>query len=185
MLLRIAAFISAFVLVAFVVVLMNQTLQLVQVASEASPILGKLVFYGLLALYTTLLLVPLILYLRLPKQLTPPTSIESSGFPRYLAALRKRLSKNSRLREHPLTTQQHIEAAIAVLDKEVNVVVRSAASSIFLTTAVCQSGRLDMLVVLSVQTKLIWKIAHIYFIFIKSSILRTAKSAEIQTPSTN
>ena len=70
MLLRIAAFISAFVLVAFVVVLMNQTLQLVQVASEASPILGKLVFYGLLALYTTLLLVPLILYLRLPKQLT-------------------------------------------------------------------------------------------------------------------
>jgi hypothetical protein len=87
MLLRIAAFISAFVLVAFVVVLMNRTLQLVQVASEASPILGKLVFYGLLALYTTLLLVPLILYLRLPKQLTPPTSIESSGFPRYLARL--------------------------------------------------------------------------------------------------
>ena len=42
-----------------------------------------------------------------------------------------------------------------------------------------------MLVVLSVQTKLIWKIAHIYFIFIKSSILRTAKSAEIQTTSTN
>ena len=148
------ALVSAFVVCAFVVVLTNQTIQLVQVASLTSPLLGRVVLYALMALYTTLLLVPVVLYLRLPKQLSPPASADSADFPRFLASLRKRLSKNSRLRKHSLGTQQEIEAAIRLLDSEANAVVRSTATSVFITTAVCQSGRLDTLVVLSAQTKL-------------------------------
>lgn len=108
------ALVSAFGVLAFVVVLTNQTVQLVQVASAASPLLGKAMLYGLLALYTILLLLPVILYLSLPRQLSPPASTDSPDFPRFLEALRKRLSRNSRLRKQCLGTQQEIEAARSV-----------------------------------------------------------------------
>ena len=38
-----------------------------------------------------------------------------------------------------------------------------AASAVFLSTAVLQSGRLDVLVVFAAQTRLIWKVAHVYY----------------------
>jgi hypothetical protein len=41
--------------------------------------------------------------------------------------------------------------------------VPSTASPVFLSTAVLQSGRLDVLVVLAAQTRLIWRIAHVYY----------------------
>lgn len=160
---RIAALTSAFLLVAFTVILINQTAQLVQGASALSPVLGRMVLYTLLALYAGLLVIPLILYLTLPKPLSPPDSTESPEFRRFLAALRGRLSRNARLRGRSLETQQDIEAAIELLDEETNATVRAAASSVFLTTAICQSGRLDSLMVLSVQSRLVWQIAQIYY----------------------
>ena len=39
----------------------------------------------------------------------------------------------------------------------------SAASAVFLSTAVLQSGRLGVLVVLVAQTRLIWRVAHVYY----------------------
>ncbi len=37
------------------------------------------------------------------------------------------------------------------------------ASTVFLTTAVSQSGRLDVLLVLMAQSRMIWRIAHLYY----------------------
>ena len=42
-------------------------------------------------------------------------------------------------------------------------VVTSTASAVFLSTAVLQSGRLDVLVVFAAQTRLIWQVAHVYY----------------------
>jgi hypothetical protein len=50
-----------------------------------------------------------------------------------------------------------------VRDKHADEAVVSAASAVFLSTAVLPSGRLDVLVVLVAQTRLIWKVAHVYY----------------------
>ena len=56
-----------------------------------------------------------------------------------------------------------IGAALQILDKRADAAVASAASAVFLSTAVLQSGRLDALVVLAAQTRLIWNVAHVYY----------------------
>jgi hypothetical protein len=47
-----------------------------------------------------------------------------------------------------------IEGALQTLDKHADNVVTSTASAVFLSTAVLQSGRLDVLVVFAAQTRL-------------------------------
>src|SRR3954454_15562006 len=80
-----------------------------------------------------------------------------------MADFRRRLARNSRLRGVCLTSADDVDAAICLLDKHADDVVVSTASAVFLSTAVLQSGRLDVLVVLAAQTRLIWKIAHVYY----------------------
>ena len=63
----------------------------------------------------------------------------------------------------PLSTAEHIDAATQLLDKHADEVVASTASAVFLSTAVLQSGRLDVLVVFAAQTRLIWQVAHVYY----------------------
>ena len=62
-----------------------------------------------------------------------------------------------------LDSTEEVEAALAILDKHADAVVTEAASAVFLGTAVLQSGRLDVLVVFAAQTRLIWKVAHVYY----------------------
>ena len=62
-----------------------------------------------------------------------------------------------------MDSAEEMGAALAVLDKHADAVVTEAASAVFLSTAVLQSGRLDVLVVFAAQTRLIWKVAHVYY----------------------
>ena len=48
------------------------------------------------------------------------------------------------------------------LDRQADSMVSDAASTVFLSTAVSQSGRLDGLVVLVAQCRLVWQVAHVY-----------------------
>lgn len=62
-----------------------------------------------------------------------------------------------------LNSSTEIAVALQILDKQADDAVVSAASAVFLSTAVLQSGRLDALVVLAAQTRIIWQVAHIYY----------------------
>ena len=42
-------------------------------------------------------------------------------------------------------------------------IIKATASQVFLSTAVSQSGRLDTLLVFSMQTRMVWKLAHLYY----------------------
>ena len=55
-----------------------------------------------------------------------------------------------------------VEAAIAHLSKEADLVVRRTASTVFLSTALMQNGRLDGLIVLFTQIQMVGRIARIY-----------------------
>jgi hypothetical protein len=160
---RIALAVAAFILVVFVVFLFNQTMQIVQSARTVNLGFGNAVLCGLVFIYCILLAAPLVLWFRLPKRILAPATTEGVAYDRFLVDFRKRLSRHPRLRGVPLNSTTDMESALQALDKYADDVVTSTASAVFLSTAVLQSGRLDVLVVFAAQTRLIWQIAHVYY----------------------
>jgi hypothetical protein len=135
---------------------------LVSLADRIHPIAGTIVFWavcltaGFLALYYA------IAYARLPAALGPPEEGSGPKYDAYLEALRARLAANPRTRDLPVVTREEIEKAIAHLSTQADSVVRRTASTVFLSTALMQNGRLDGLVVLFTQIQMVARIARIY-----------------------
>ncbi len=150
-------------LLAFTVFVVNQTVQVVELAERLDPRFGLAVLWVLLVTYAVLLLTPIYLWLRLPPALAPAKSAEGPEFEQHLEALRKRLARNPRLGEAPLETREDVEGALASLSEGSDELIREAATRVFLTTAISQSGRLDALLVLSAHTRLVWRLAHLYY----------------------
>lgn len=162
-LVKIATFVSLFILLAFGIFVVNQTADVVRLASGISPELGTGVLAVLLVLYAILLITPLVLYLRLPAPLVPPKTDQGPDFEAHLEALKRRLRSNPLLRDRPLATRDDVEAALQLLNQSAEEIVRAAAGGVFLATAVSQSGRLDALLVLGAQMRLIWRLAHHFY----------------------
>ncbi len=160
---RIAFLLASFIVVVFAVFLVNQTAQIVQSARMVNPTFGDGVMWALIFAYCVSLITPVVLWFKVPKRMSPPAVAEGEEYESFMADFRKRLSRNSRLRGMPLSTAEHIDAATQLLDKQADEVVASTASAVFLSTAVLQSGRLDVMVVFAAQTRLIWQIAHVYY----------------------
>jgi Domain of unknown function (DUF697) len=160
---RIVLAIATFIIVVFAIFVFNQTMQIVQSARALNLVFGTAVLWALIFLYVLLVTTPFVLWFRLPKRIAPPASSLGPDYDQFLADFRKRLSRNPRLCGRTLDCQADIDDALRVLDKKADEVVTSAASAVFLSTAVLQSGRLDVLVVFAAQTRLIWQIAHVYY----------------------
>jgi len=161
--LRVALFLSAFVVVSFAVFLVNQTAQLVALADRAHPLAGDVLFWTLLALYAFCLLVPAFLILRLPPPLVPPADEQSADFELHLQRLMKRLRRNPMLHGRTITERAHVEEALAVLDRRADELTRTAGAQVFITTAISQNGSLDGVIVLAAQSKLVFEIARVYY----------------------
>src|SRR5438046_1997954 len=135
---------------------------LISLADRIHPVAGTIVFWtvcltaGFFALYCV------IAYARLPAALLPPEEESGPKYDAYLQALRVRLAANPRTRDKPVATEEEIENAVAHLSVEADAVVRSTASTVFLSTALMQNGRLDGLVVLFTQIQMVGRIARIY-----------------------
>src|SRR6202140_4635980 len=160
---KILLVVATFILLVFAVFLFNQTMQIVQSARTVNILFGNAVLWGLIFTYCILLATPFVLWVRLPKRILPPETSEGPEFDRFLLDFKKRLSRHPRHRGLPLHSTAEIEAALQTLDKHADDVVTSTASAVFLSTAVLQSGRLDVLVVFAAQTRLIWQVAHVYY----------------------
>jgi len=135
---------------------------LVSLADRIHPIAGTLVFWtvclaaGFFALYYA------IAYTRLPPALGPPEEDSGPKHDAFLEALRARLAANPRTRDLPVVTKEEIEKAIGHLSGQADLVVRRTASTVFLSTALMQNGRLDGLIVLFTQIQMVGRIARIY-----------------------
>jgi hypothetical protein len=160
---KIALLLAMFIVIVFAVFVFNQTVQIVQSARTVNAALGEGVMWALIFTYCFLLIVPVYLWFRLPKRMLPPAAAEGAEYDRFMADFRRRLARNPRLRGMPLESAADTDAALLILDKQADDAVASAASAVFLGTAVLQSGRLDVLVVLAAQTRLIWQVAHVYY----------------------
>ena len=135
---------------------------LISLADRIHPVAGTIVFWGLCLTAGFLTLYCAISYAQLPPALVPPVETSGPNHEAYLQALRSRLANNPRTRDLAIETGEEVEAAIAHLSKEADLVVRRTASTVFLSTALMQNGRLDGLIVLFTQIKMVNSIARIY-----------------------
>jgi hypothetical protein len=156
--------ILTFLVLAFLVFMVNQTAGIVDLVSTGwSPEAGRITLWALIGLYVLLLLIPVLLLLRLPEPLVPPELDEGPEFEAYLDAMRNRLAGNSRLAGIPLGSRAEIETALASLTEEADREIQNAAGGVFLATAISQSGRLDAFLVLGALLRLVWRVSHVYW----------------------
>lgn len=135
---------------------------LISLAERIHPLAGSIVFWTIVLAASFFALYCVIAYARLPAALIPPEEEFGPKHDAYLEALRVRLAANPRTRGNPLTTQEEIENAIGVLSAESDSVVRRTASTVFLSTALMQNGRLDALILLFTQIQMVGRVAHVY-----------------------
>jgi hypothetical protein len=160
-----AVVVSSLFVLSFVVVVINQTAGVVQLAKEVHPLAGTVTLWGLLIAYAGMIAVPVVLVVRMPKPLEPPEAEGTPEFDDYLKQLGRRLANNPRIKLAAIEPvgRPSIEKAIQILDDDANAIVKQTATAVFLTTAVSQSGRLDALLVLAAQSRMVWKIARLYY----------------------
>ncbi|UII28343.1 DUF697 domain-containing protein [Fulvivirga maritima] len=110
-----------------------------------------------------LMLLPVVMIIRLPQSVAFPDSPEAEA--KYHTLLKARLSKNKLVRKAGLNvhTEEGMKAALALLNLEAQTIIKDTAKSVFLTTAISQNGKLDALTVFITQSRMIWKVAHIYW----------------------
>jgi len=156
---------SVLVLTSVVVVVVNQTAQVVGLAKEIHPWLGTAAFWGLLGVYGVTVGVPVLMVARMPRPLHPPASESGPEFEEHLRQLasRLRVQANQPTFGPATVTRAQVESALSRLDAEADATIKQVATTVFLSTAISQSGRLDAILVLTAQTRMIWKIAHLYY----------------------
>jgi len=135
---------------------------LISLAERIHPVAGSVVFWTLILTAGFFALYCVIAYAKLPAALIPPEEEFGPKHDAYLEALRVRLATNPRTLGKPLATHAEIENAIGVLSVEADAVVRRTASTVFLSTALMQNGRLDALILLFTQIQMVGRVARIY-----------------------
>jgi uncharacterized protein DUF697 len=135
---------------------------LISLADRIHPVAGTIVFWAVCLTAGFFALYCVIAYARLPAALIPPEEDSGPKHDAYLQSLRVRLAANPRTRDLPLVTKEEIEKAVGHLSAQADLVVRRTASTVFLSTALMQNGRLDGLIVLFTQIQMVGRIARIY-----------------------
>lgn len=163
MLRKLVIFGSLLVLVLSTIFVINQTAQVVSLANTVSPAVARAVLVSLLTVYAAVILVPVVLFIRLPKPMSPPANDQSREYQIFLRRLAGRLADNPYLMGvNSLHDRASIESAMKILDAKADEIIKRTASILFVSTAISQNGKLDALMVLTEQTRLIWQVAHIY-----------------------
>ncbi|MCY7307421.1 MAG: YcjF family protein [Rhodoferax sp.] len=124
---------------------------------------GQIVFFSLLGIFGFLAAMPAALYFRLPKPLHPPATMEGPEFVEYQAGLLLALRRNPRLAGVPMDSVGDLAGALEALSKIADAEIKKSAGSIFVTTALMQNGKLDGLLMLATQARLVWRVAGIYY----------------------
>ena len=135
---------------------------LISLADRIHPIAGSVVFWTIVLAATFVALYGAIAYAKLPGALIPPEETSGPKHEAYLESLRARLAANPRTRGMSVQTEEEIESTIAVLSTEADSVVRKTASTVFLSTALMQNGRLDALILLFTQIQMVTRVARVY-----------------------
>ena len=154
--------IGSLILLYLLVVFVAGVVQLAEAADRIYLGLGQPVFIVLISFFTLVVASPLYIYFKFPKALIPPDEAAGPEHEKYMVQLRCRLESNPSLVSIPLNSDDDVKSALVVLSKEADKVIRETAGAVFLSTALCQNGKLDGLILLATQGKMVWRIVCIY-----------------------
>lgn len=162
---RIVVPVAILVILAFALVVARETREVVLLAGTIHPFLGQCVLGLLLLIYTACLAIPVLAFIRLPKRLAPPPAGDMTQQKAYVTGLARRLRSNRNLSNHDVTATDlaTVDRALQELAQLARQRTIEAATTVFVSTAVSQSGRLDGLMVLVTQSRLVWQIAHLFW----------------------
>ena len=135
---------------------------LISLADRIHPMAGNIVFWTIVLAAAFVALYGAIAYAKLPGALIPSEETSGPKHEAYLESLRARLAANPRTHGMSIRTEEEIESAIAVLSIEADSVVRKTASTVFLSTALMQNGRLDALILLFTQIQMVTRVVRVY-----------------------
>ena len=154
-------FLCLSVILVFGLFAINQLVALYANLAAIEVWLANIVVSLVALLVFVLFSLPVVLLLRLPKTILN----EGEEPAQYESKLKKRLATNKRIKRAGLETDtpEGLKEALVLLDNEALQVINKTATSVFLTTAVSQNGKLDALTVFVTQSRMVWKIAHIYW----------------------
>ncbi len=161
---RILVITSLFVIGCLALSLVSNIAQLANFSDHALPGAGQLVFWSLIVVFAGFLLTPVVIYFKLPKPLIPPDNDSPASLEHYQNTLRIQLKSNPLLADVQLVTNDQIPGALAKLAIEADKIIKDSASAVFVSTAVMQNGRLDGLLVLAGQLRVLWRVASIYYL---------------------
>jgi len=120
-----------------------------------------IVVTGIVASIVTICLcIPFYIIVRLPKSINYEEDPET-----YRNKLQKRLRHNKIIKAEGLKVEsnEEMEQAVDLLNSHSQKIIKQTATAVFLSTAISQNGKLDALTVLITQSRMIWKVAHIYW----------------------
>ena len=146
----------------FLLSLVSAISQIADFADRAIPGAATWLFWGLIVVFAGLLLFSLRFFFSLPKPPIPPSEDDPTAMRAYQETLRGHLQRNPLLTDVDLASDDGLSHALARLGEEADGLVKRTASTVFVSTAVMQNGRLDGLFVLASQLRLVWRVAVIY-----------------------
>jgi hypothetical protein len=160
--------------------LLGSGLFLLREASAVHPVLGGLVGAALAAALGLLVVYPVVQVVRLPRAVSPPRETAGPRWERFVRGYARRLSRNRHLTEGfagyeslraaaadaaspPAVLENEVEEALRFLDRKAEAVIKRHAALVFTTTAVSQSGRLDTVLVIAAQFRMVKEVAEVYY----------------------
>jgi hypothetical protein len=158
--------------------LLGSALVLFREASAVHPLLGWLVAALIAVALGFLIVVPVVQLARLPRAMIRPSETTGPRWRRFVRRYARRLSRNPLLSdgydgcqdlERALTGQdqqrleEEVTRAIRHLDGHADAVITRYAATVFTTSAVSQSGRLDTAIVFSAQLRMVKEISEVYY----------------------
>lgn len=162
---RVVMPVAVLLILVFGLVVARETREVVVLAGAVHPFLGQFVLWVLLLTYMVCIAVPVVAFVRLPKRLVPPPADDVTAHKAYVTGLARRLRANRNLstRDITATDSATVDRALQELAQLARQRTIEAATAVFVSTAVSQSGRLDGLMVLVTQSRLVWQVAHLYW----------------------
>lgn len=153
-----------FLTLLFVLFVINQTSQVTNLANNIHPLFGQVVLISLLFIYAAVIVIPLIALLKRPATLFPPEDTESEAYRFYIEKLAARLKKNPYLEKEDIDPANltSVKEALTVLNRKADDNIKTAASNVFVMTAISQYGALDAVIVALAQFRMIWQVTLLY-----------------------
>ena len=161
---QVLGLIALILAVFFIIFVINQTAQLVNLAANVSPVFAQVVLFTLLFIYACIIIVPLVAFSKMPRTLFPPEQTDGEEYKEFIRKLSRRLKKNPHLEGTVVDADDFpsVERALKSLNMKADEQIKAAASSVFVMTAISQYGALDALIVLLAQFRMIWQVTTIY-----------------------